>query len=254
MKLAALSESMYKIFSIDSEHIPDDVTRTELFKEVADDDGSSDVLVGTFRLDVSGVNTDHIFVALRGSDDGSDWSVNADFGMTRLGPPGNPVLGSSPVRVHRGFNVASFGIYDDIVYAVQSILNTTGDESTSSGSTLAHVDGKPAVYFTGHSKGGAEAQIISTYMAHSYPDLSIQMINFGGPQVGNAAFKRWAERLENLSSFRFVLQADLVPRLPPGYAKCGHLMQMEESGITAYWRQDGGGDGFLGIPSSWNCE
>jgi len=254
LELAVLSESMYSIFSIDSENIPDDVTRTELFKEVEDDDGSSDVLVGTFRLDVNGVDKDHIFVALRGTDEGSDWNANADFGTAKLGPPGSPVLGSnSPVRVHRGFNIASFSIYDDIDLAVQSILNST-DSATGgqSSSTLAYVDGKPAVYFTGHSKGGGEAQIISTYMAHSYPDLSIQMVNFGSPQVGNAGFKRWAERLENLSSFRFVLRADLVPRLPPFYAKCGHLMQMERSSITAYWRQDGGGDGFVGIPLSWN--
>lgn len=254
LKLAELSQSMYKISSIDSENIPDDVTRTELFKEV---EGGAETLVGTFRLDVNSINKDHIFVAFRGSDEGGDWNANADFATTRLGPGNQPVLGSkSPVRVHGGFNAASFEVYDDIGGAVQGILNSTNatTNTTDDATTLAEVNGKPVVYFTGHSKGGAESQILATYMAHVYPDLSIQMVNFGGPQVGNDAFKRWAETLDNLSSFRFVLKSDLVPRLPPFYAKCGHLMQMEQAGITAYWRQDGGRDGFIGISSSWNCK
>ena len=251
LKLSILSEQMYDIDGVDSEHIPDFVQRVELFKEAVDDGGSSETLVGTFRMmDGDGEERDHIFVALRGSDEDADWSANADFGLGRLGPPGRPVLGpKSPVRVHGGFSEAAFQVYDAIDLAVQSILN-----STTNTDDLAHVDGKPAVYATGHSKGGGEAQIIATHMAHVHPDLSVQMVNFGGPQVGNDAFKKWAERLQNLSAFRFVNRDDLVPRLPPFFAKCGHLIQIERSGIKAYWRQDGGGNGFVGISSTWNCK
>eukprot|EP00563_Minutocellus_polymorphus_P015027 CAMPEP_0181047792 /NCGR_PEP_ID=MMETSP1070-20121207/15079_1 /TAXON_ID=265543 /ORGANISM="Minutocellus polymorphus, Strain NH13" /LENGTH=384 /DNA_ID=CAMNT_0023126509 /DNA_START=466 /DNA_END=1620 /DNA_ORIENTATION=- len=250
LKLSILSEHMYDIDSVDSEHIPDFVDRTELFKEVVDDGGSSETLVGTFRMvDVDGEEREHMFFALRGSDEDADWSANADFGLGRLGSPGNPVLGqSSPVRVHGGFSEAAFQIYDDIDLAVHSILNST----TNIDDDLAHVDGKPVIYATGHSKGGGEAQIISAYMAHLHPDLSVQLINFGGPQVGNEAFKQWVERLDNLSTFRFVNKNDLVPRLPPFYAKCGHLIQIERSSIKAYWRQEGGGDGYIGISSNWN--
>ena len=253
LKLSILSEQMYDIDGVDSEHIPDFVHRVELFEEAVDDGGSSETLVGTFRMmDGDGEERDHIFIALRGSDEDADWSANADFGLGRLGPPGRPVLGpKSPVRVHGGFSEAAFQVYDAIDLAVQSILNSTTNTDTDD---LAHVDGKPAVYATGHSKGGGEPQIIATHMAHVHPDLSVQMVNFGGPQVGNDAFKKWAERLQNLSAFRFVNRDDLVPRLPPFFAKCGHLIQIERSGIKAYWRQDGGGDGFVGISSTWNCK
>lgn len=250
LKLSILSEQMYDIDGVDSEYIPDFV-QVGIFKEVVDDDGSSETLVGTFRMmDGDGEERDHIFIALRGSDEDADWSANADFGLGRLGPPGRPVLGpKSPVRVHGGFSEAAFQVYDAIDLAVKSILN-----STTNTDDLAHVDGKPAVYVTGHSKGGGEAQIIATYMAHVHPDLSVQMVNFGGPQVGNDAFKNWADSLDNLSTFRFVNRDDLVPRLPPFFARCGHLIQIERSGFKAYWRQDGGGDGFVGISSSWNCK
>lgn len=250
LKLSILSERMYDIDSIDSEHVPDFVDRTELFKEVVDNGGSSETLVGTFRMvDVDGDEREHIFFALRGSDEDADWSASTDFGLSKMvSPGGSPVLGqSSPVRVHGGFSKAAFQVYDDIDLAVHRIIN-----STTNIDDLAHKDGKPVIYGTGHSKGGGEAQIISAYMAHLYPDLSVQMVNFGGPQVGNEAFKQWVERLDNLSTFRFVYKNDLVPRLPPFYAKCGHLIQIERSGIKAYWKQDGDDDGYVGISSNWN--
>ena len=252
LKLSILSERMYDIDSIDSEHVPDFVDRTELFKEVVDNGGSSETLVGTFRMvDVDGDEREHIFFALRGSDENADWSASTDFGLSKMvSPGGSPVLGqSSPVRVHGGFSKAAFQVYDDIDLAVHRIIN-----STTNIDDLAHKDGKPVIYGTGHSKGGGEAQIISAYMAHLYPDLSVQMVNFGGPQVGNEAFKQWVERLDNLSTFRFVYKNDLVPRLPPFYAKCGHLIQIERSGIKAYWKQDGDDDGYVGISSNWNCK
>ena len=252
LKLSILSENMYDIDSIDSQHIPDFVDRTELFKEVVDNGGSSETLVGTFRMvDVDGDEREHIFFALRGSDEDADWGANTDFGLSKMvSPGGSPVLGqSSPVRVHGGFSKAAFQVYDDIDSAVHRIIN-----SATNIDDLAHKDGKPVIYGTGHSKGGGEAQIISAYMAHLHPDLSVQMVNFGGPQVGNEAFKQWAERLDNLSTFRFVYKNDLVPGLPPFYAKCGHLIQIERSGIKAYWEQDGDGDGYVGISSNWNCK
>lgn len=150
LKLSILSEQMYDIDGVDSEHIPDFVHWVELFKEVVDDGDCSETLVGTFRMmDGDVEDWDHIFIALRGSDEDADWSANADFGLGRLGPPGRPVLGpKSPVRVHGGFSEAAFQVYDSIDLAVQSILN-----STTNTDDLAHVDGKPIVYATGHSKG-----------------------------------------------------------------------------------------------------
>ena len=118
---------MYDIDGADSAHIPDFVQHVEVFKEAVDDGGSSETLVGTFRMmDGDGEGRDHIFFALRGSDEDADWSANADFGLGRLGPPGRPVLGpQSPVRVHGGFGEAAFQVYDAIDLAVQSILNST---------------------------------------------------------------------------------------------------------------------------------
>lgn len=43
-------------------------------------------------------------------------------------------------------------------------------------------------YITGHSWGGASGQILAYYLANAYPGSTSQLVTFGAPKVGNAAF------------------------------------------------------------------
>lgn len=51
-------------------------------------------------------------------------------------------------------------------------------------------DGLSRVLITGHSLGGAVAALLALYAAETYPDLRVDVVTFGAPNVGNAAFGR----------------------------------------------------------------
>ncbi len=83
------------------------------------------------------------------------------------------------------------------------------------------------------------------------------MINFGAPRLGNDDFKSWTEgNLTNLSAWRFVYRADVVPRLIPtqlGYVHAGHLFAIYRYKSEVYYRQRGVGD-YGGAPMNWYCK
>jgi triacylglycerol lipase len=67
---------------------------------------------------------------------------------------------------------------------------------------------------TGHSLGGALAVLTSPLLNLMAAIPTVQMYNFAGPRVGNAAFVGAYDALVP-ASFRVVNLADMVPMLPP---------------------------------------
>lgn len=43
---------------------------------------------------------------------------------------------------------------------------------------------------TGHSLGGAVGALLAYYVTLRYPGVNVELITFGAPNVGNAAFAR----------------------------------------------------------------
>jgi hypothetical protein len=88
----------------------------------------------------------------------------------------------------------------------------------------------------------------------------VKLISFGQPRVGVSEFKTWAEDLTNFNQIRIVYRNDPVPRRPyraVGYRHSGHIIQIEDEGVTAYYRQNGNDDTYDGVPTGWNfrkCE
>ena len=102
---------------------------------------------------------------------------------------------------------------------------------------------------------------MAAYMAAKYPHIKVTNIGFGGPKVGNMAFKNWSEQRSNLAVWRYVYDDDAVPRLPPrtvffqplGFEHAGHTFQINPgSNCVIYYRHVGnGGAPYLGVPSDW---
>lgn len=170
----------------------------------------------------------------------NDWLTN--FSVKQVSPQQLPGAAGSEVKVHHGFQraVISNGVAEDFAEQVMELLN---DSSL----------GLTKVYITGHSLGGALSHIMGVYLASNYSDNEFNVVNFGAPRVGNEAFKTWTEQsLSNLSVWRFVFRADIVPRvLMHDYDHAGHLFQVWSKKSEMFYSQVGEDD-YKGVPGSWH--
>ncbi|KAI4343091.1 hypothetical protein MLD38_027634 [Melastoma candidum] len=86
---------------------------------------------------------------------------------------------------------------------------------------------------TGHSLGGALALLNAHEVASTIPNLSVSVVSFGAPRVGNAAFKEEIETL-GVKALRIVMKQDLVPKMP-GVVLNEGLQKIEEITGTLDW-------------------
>jgi triacylglycerol lipase len=135
---------------------------------------------------------DGIVIAFRGTTSPQNWETN--FQVNMLHPPRtNPKL-----LVHEGFYRAFLALKDDISKtALQEAFVPTKEPDQ---------DQRP-IYITGHSLGGALAQIATAVFAS---DRIAACYTFGSPRVGNKYFDPWVKP----PSYRLVNDADLVPQVP----------------------------------------
>lgn len=148
-------------------------------------------------------------LAFRGTTDLADWKVNADV-LRRgfrvpVGPPirtGRTTLdrGAAPdVQVHAGFLGAFDACRDEIIAAVNT-----------------YVPSDLGLYITGHSLGGALAQIASAVLER---DNLAACYTYGSPRVGTSQF----DVLVKCPHYRLVHHWDLVPGVPfPSYGGYRH--------------------------------
>jgi hypothetical protein len=146
-------------------------------------------LVAAFNKDDSqaflAVNPDEFAVlAFRGTANFGDWLIDLNVGRIPL--PGFPGVG-----VHRGFWGAFEGSAGDIAAAVN-----------------AHVPSDLGLYITGHSLGGALAQIASAVLER---DNLAACYTFGSPRVATLDFDRDVK----CPHYRLVNHWDVVPSVPP---------------------------------------
>ena len=188
-------------------------------------------------------------VVFRGSEEYDDWLTNVNIMLVKS----KFVNAPSSVKLHRGFQRALFN-HDvsggDVL--VQSVIDIVEEKVLE----LSGDNGD--VILSGHSLGGANAHITAAYLADKYPNMKVQMVNFGAPRLGNKAFKTWTEKsLSNLSAWRYVFRNDIVPRLiidTFGYRHAGHLFQMNRFNSKVYYRQRGKSGVYKKAPRSWYCE
>lgn len=135
---------------------------------------------------------DGIVIAFRGTKSARNWDTNIQVDM--LHPPGtNPKL-----LVHEGFYKA--------FHALKADMSKTALHETFVPANTPEQDQRP-IYITGHSLGGALAQIATAVFAS---DRIAACYTFGSPRVGNKYFDTWVKP----PSYRLVNDADLVPQVP----------------------------------------
>ncbi|MFM7264459.1 MAG: trypsin-like peptidase domain-containing protein [Cyanobium sp.] len=141
-----------------------------------------------------------VLVSFRGTESTADWLSNL-----KLVPQSAPGLG----RVHAGF----WGQFT----ALQPQLE----------SRLAERQGVPLVV-TGHSLGGAIAVLAAATWAGNRPLQALY--TYGQPAVAQAEAAASIGAALAGRYHRLVNDADIVPRVPPGYRHVGQLLQFDNQG------------------------
>ena len=110
-----------------------------------------------------------------------------------------------PGRVHGGFAESLDGLWAGIADEVDRLR--AGEPA-------------PRIYFTGHSKGGALANLAAVRAHRAWPLATVRTVTFGGPRVGDAAFAQ-AYLAAGIVGHRYEVGEDIVPDVPPGNVAVG---------------------------------
>ncbi|KAI0977503.1 lipase [Xylaria arbuscula] len=149
-----------------------------------------------------------IVVSVRGTHSIRNWITDFEFIQDDCS---NLVSGC---LVHSGFAKA----WDEISDAVLSAVNSA--KSANPGYRIV---------FTGHSLGAAVSSLGAVYARQS--GLSVDIINYGSPRVGNAAWATYVSGQDG-DEWRVTHLDDPVPRLPPIVFNYAHT-------TPEYWLSDG---------------
>jgi triacylglycerol lipase len=144
---------------------------------------------------------DYIVVAFRGTSEIKDWIIDADFWRV-------PVACG---EVHAGFWRAWLGMKDKL----RPLLR----------------DPRP-IYFTGHSLGGALAQISAKFFSNKGGRVA-GVYTFGSPRLWNRAAADSYNAILRAATFNFVNACDPVPLMPGlllGYRDAGQEVFLPDTG------------------------
>ena len=123
-------------------------------------------------------------VAIRGSKTSADWDKNRRFGMT------TPEK-QDGAQHHSGFESRA----SELAPAIEKLMPQEVQ----------------TVKFSGHSLGGAVAQILAVKTKEKHPEYKIETITFGAPPVGNKAYAERIQRATDGNNIRVVTANDPVP-------------------------------------------
>ncbi|XP_073123627.1 lipase-like [Henckelia pumila] len=111
--------------------------------------------------------------------------------------------GVDDAMVHHGFYSAYYNtsLRSGVLNAVKKAKQFYGDTK---------------IMVTGHSMGGAMAAFCGLDLQLSFGEQDIQVMTFGQPRIGNAAFAEYYSKVVP-NTFRITNGHDIVPHLPPYY-------------------------------------
>ncbi|WP_018140477.1 lipase family protein [Thioalkalivibrio sp. ALJ7] len=144
-------------------------------------------------------------------------------------------------RVHGGFLTALQGVWgswwepDLPDEADGALVTRVGSEGVTE-IIASEVDAQDRLVVTGHSLGGALAQLAAFYLHRDvFPDRDqlAAVYTFGSPRVFGADQAKHLESASPYPHFRIVNGADLVPRVPPmalNFRHTGRNVYIERSG------------------------
>ncbi|KAG2422396.1 hypothetical protein HXX76_016080 [Chlamydomonas incerta] len=142
-----------------------------------------------------------VFVIVRGTDSKADWvsdfvavwdEANTLFGIT-----------GSSVKLHAGFKDLYVSMADWLIPTVNNTYNALPPGAK--------------IWVTGHSMGGAVAQIASLHLATRLgADKLGGVVGFASPRVGDAGYRALYDRLLGGRHLKFRAGSDPVSNVPPG--------------------------------------
>lgn len=113
---------------------------------------------------------DAIVVSYRGTDSFEGWISDAKFFQTQL------PIGPGGVNVHEGF----LNITLDLNPQVLGLVKTSRSICPSC-----------SFLVTGHSLGASLSTLGAIYLAKYYPNIRLDILNFGSPRIGNPSWAEW---------------------------------------------------------------
>jgi len=134
-------------------------------------------------------NSEALLLAFRGTDPQKtiDWFIDFNALQEHADFPG--------AKVHKGFEDALNSVWPQIAPALTARGNRT-------------------LWITGHSLGGALAELAAAKSA-LIANVPVQGIyTFGQPRVGDEAFARHTQDALGARAYRFINNRDIVPRVP----------------------------------------
>ena len=149
------------------------------------------------------------------------------------------------VEVHGGFLQAFMSISDQLTSHLDAIANTAGAAPDSTEAPGVPRKRKHSVLFTGHSMGGALAQLASVYyVGHRFcsDTLGINLVTVAAPAVGNADFVKYMNNhVSPYGGIRVWNEYDSVPYLATvvGYELGGIPVKMPlRKGAKAIFKKE----------------
>lgn len=172
------------------------------------------MFVGPFFAALQGGNSGVLWIAVRGSDSSLDWKrdLTAEWREVRLSrSSGGPVdIGS----MHRGF---------------AEVWQQYRFSRTVAG--LRRRFPNAELRFTGHSLGGALAQLLALETHLIAGGRQPSVFTFGSPRVGGYVLRRWLR--DHVYHYRYVNTGDLVPSVPTYDLGCSLLFGIEKVSLRA---------------------
>ncbi|KAL6844980.1 hypothetical protein ACP4OV_025153 [Aristida adscensionis] len=191
---AVYTADLTELFTWTCERCSDLTKGFEVIELIVDVKNCLQAYVG-FATDMNAV-----VVVFRGTQENSiqNWIEDLFWKQLDLDYPGMP-----EAKVHSGF----YSAYH----------NTTLRDGVISGiQNTRKVYGNIPIMVTGHSMGGAMASFCALDLVVNYDLKDVNLMTFGQPRIGNAAFVSYFRRyLPN--SIRVTNEHDIVPHLPPYY-------------------------------------
>lgn len=135
--------------------------------------------------------TGDILVGFRGTSSLAEAKVDATLGAS----PFKDGTGSITGSVYKGFGDA----WEQISVQINKEIETLRENNY-----------KSSIQFTGHSLGGALAELASVYYSGKYPDTLIFETSVGAPTSGDKTFGDYARSRQNLHMTRIIAPGDPV--------------------------------------------
>ncbi|KAF7362839.1 Alpha/beta-hydrolase [Mycena venus] len=174
----------------------DKIPDTQLVFTIGDDAATPDVYVAYSQ------SRNQIIVGHEGTDPSQILSVENDIHfsptplLTVLNVAGTP----AGVEVHNGFQTAWVQTSTLVLGAVKQVQAQVPDAS---------------ILVTGHSLGAAISLLDAIFLKQQLPsNTSIEVVGFGRPRVGNAAFANWVDSMFGTNNTFVVSRDDPVPHVP----------------------------------------